>query len=164
MVPSEDYSHGPPLLRGLRIGERRKTETDMAEHPIRKSMNTTAQTDRSRKAQSRPDLAGRKTKLPPINFHLRYKNRMLPTPKLLAELAQALPELYQAVLVVGRWVWVQFDSVPAVGVRQQLAQLGFHWNRNRKAWQHPCGLLSLGSCGDPRLRYGCHAPAGIQRN
>ncbi len=127
-------------------------------------MKTTTQNDRSRKAQSRPDLADCNTKLPPINFHLRYKNRMLPTLKLLAELAQTLPELYQAVLVVGRWVWVQFDSVPAVGVRQQLAQLGFHWNRHRQAWQHPCGLLSLGSWGDPRVRYGCHAPSNIARN
>lgn len=106
-------------------------------------------------------MSGNKAKLPPINFHLRYKNRMLPTPKLLAELSKTLPDLYQAALVVGRWVWVQFDAVPAVGIRQQLAQLGFHQNRTRKAWQHPCGLLSLGSWGDPRLPYGCYAPSRI---
>ncbi len=124
-------------------------------------MNTTTQLIRSEKAQSRPDLARNKSKLPPINFHLRYRNRMLPAPKLLAELAQTLPELFRAALVVGRWVWVQFDAVPAVGIRQQLAQLGFHWNRHRQAWQHPCGLLSLGSCGDPRLRYPTYVPSCI---
>ena len=60
------------------------------------------------------------TGVPAINYRLRFRNRMLPTPKLLGELSKSLPELYQAALVVGRWVWVQFDDVPAAEIRQQL--------------------------------------------
>ena len=52
--------------------------------------------------------------------------------------------------VVGKWVWVTFKEQPAAEVRQQLAQLGFHWNRERQSWQHPCGKFSLRSEADPQ--------------
>ena len=61
--------------------------------------------------------------------------------------------------VVGKWVWVRFTEQPAAEIRQQLAQLGFHWNSARQAWQHPCGSFSLGSQADPREKYSSYFPA-----
>ena len=82
-------------------------------------MKPNTQQSDSVQAQSRPDMR-KGTGVPAINYRLRFRNRMLPTPKLLGELSKSLPELYQAALVVGRWVWVQFDDVPAAEIRQQL--------------------------------------------
>ena len=81
------------------------------------------------------------TGLPQINHRLRVLNRALPTPRLLQELGNALPGLQDAAMIVGRWVWLVFDDVPAVEIRRRLSQLGFHWNRARQAWQHPCGTF-----------------------
>ena len=77
----------------------------------------------------------------PIDGEARKKNRTLPTPKVLNLLLNSLPDVYRAAEVVGKWVWVTFKETPAAEIRQQLAQLGFHWNRERQAWQHPCGLF-----------------------
>ena len=80
---------------------------------------------------------------------MRKQNRTLPTPKVLTALHQQLPAAYRLAEVVGKWIWVQFKEQPAAEIRQQLAQLGFHWNRERQAWQHPCGQFSLSSASDP---------------
>ena len=74
-------------------------------------------------------------------------------------LLTSLPDVYRAAEVVGRWVWVSFNEQPAAEIRQQLAQLGFHWNRERKAWQHPCGQFSLSSPHDPHEKYASYFPA-----
>jgi hypothetical protein len=35
-----------------------------------------------------------------------------------------------------------------------LAELGFHWNNARQAWQHPCGTVQHERAAfDPRKRY-----------
>ena len=70
-----------------------------------------------------------------------------------------MPDVFRVAEVVGKWVWVQFAEQPAAEIRQQLAQLGFHWNRERQAWQHPCGAFSTGSPHDPHEKYGSHFPA-----
>jgi hypothetical protein len=88
-----------------------------------------------------------------IDFEQRRKNRLLETDKVLALLSQALPEIGQWAMVIGKWVWVVFSEAPAPEVRAQLAQLGFHWNRKRQSWQHPCGLFRSGSKADPRSKY-----------
>ena len=75
----------------------------------------------------------------PIDSEARKQNRTLPTPKVLTLLHQQLPAAYRLAEVVGKWIWVQFKEQPPAEIRQQLAQLGFHWNRERQAWQHPCG-------------------------
>ena len=85
----------------------------------------------------------------PIDSEVRKQNRTLPTPKVLTLLHQQLPAAYRLAEVVGKWIWVQFKEQPAAEIRQQLAQLGFHWNRERQAWQHPCGQFSLSSASDP---------------
>ena len=95
----------------------------------------------------------------PIDAEARKKNRTLPTPKVLNLLLTSLPDVYRAAEVVGRWVWVSFSEQPTAEIRQQLAQLGFHWNRERQAWQHPCGQFSLSSPHDPHEKYASYFPA-----
>ena len=99
----------------------------------------------------------------PIDSEARKQNRTLPTPKVLSALNQQLPAAYRLAEVVGKWVWVTFKEQPAAEIRQQLAQLGFHWNRERQAWQHPCGKFSLSSSGDPHEKYSSYHPARIKR-
>ena len=117
-------------------------------------------------AQSAPAQAPaekKDTRLP-IDAAARKKNRTLPTPKVLNALLSTLPDVYRLAEVVGGrpdsgWVWVRFTEQPAPEIRQQLAQLGFHWNRERQAWQHPCGSFSLGSIADPHQKYSSYFPA-----
>lgn len=98
----------------------------------------------------------------PINTEQRWHNRSLPTEQLLQLLAN-VPDAYRFAEVVGKWVWVQFSEIPAAGIRQQLAQLGFHWNNTRQTWQHPCGTLAdeRATC-DPRKRYGSYFPVDVK--
>ena len=100
----------------------------------------------------------------PIDSEARKQNRTLPTPKVLNALFTTLPDVYRIAEVVGKWVWVQFSEQPAAEIRQQLAQLGFHWNRERQAWQHPCGQFSLSSSNDPHEKYSSYRPAHIRRS
>lgn len=44
--------------------------------------------------------------------------------------------------VVGRWVWIEFDSKPSAEIRQGLKDMGFRWSRRRKQWAHNCGHVS----------------------
>lgn len=48
--------------------------------------------------------------------------------------AQSLPAR-----VVGRWVWIKFDTKPAAEIRQSLKDFGFRWSRRRGQWSHNCG-------------------------
>jgi hypothetical protein len=41
--------------------------------------------------------------------------------------------------VVGRWVWVKFDSKPSCQIRQALKDFGFRWSKRRGQWSHNCG-------------------------
>ena len=97
----------------------------------------------------------------PIDAEARKKNRTLATPKVLSLLHTQLPAAYRLAEVVGRWVWVTFNEQPAAEMRQQLAQLGFHWNRDRQSWQHPCGQFRLASQTDPHERYSSYYPARV---
>jgi hypothetical protein len=99
----------------------------------------------------------------PIDTEVRKKNRTLPTPKVLNLLFTSAPDIYRLAEVVGKWVWVTFKEQPAAEIRQQLAQLGFHWNRERQAWQHPCGQFRLSSQQDPHEKYSSYYPARIRR-
>lgn len=44
--------------------------------------------------------------------------------------------------VVGRWVWVKFESKPPAEVRASLKAQGFRWSRRRGQWAHNCGRYS----------------------
>ena len=94
----------------------------------------------------------------PIDSEARKANRTLPTDKVLALLHTVNPDLFNLAEVVGKWIWVQFKDQPAAILRQQLAQLGFHWNRERQAWQHPCGAFRLRGAGDPHEKYSSYYP------
>jgi hypothetical protein len=98
----------------------------------------------------------------PIDIEARKANRSLPTPKVLNLLHAQSPAVYRLAEVVGKWVWVTFTEQPAAEVRQMLAQLGFHWNRERQSWQHPCGQFSLGSAQDPHEKYGSYFPVRVR--
>ena len=95
----------------------------------------------------------------PVDRVRRRRNRRLNTNGVLSILVGVMPEVYQVAEVVGRWVWVQFSQAPAAEIRQKLSQIGFHWNRQRQSWQHPCGRFSLASSQDPREWYGSYFPA-----
>ena len=112
-------------------------------------------------AQSAAAQTERKDNRLPIDSAARKQNRTLPTPKVLSLLHRQLPAAYRLAEVVGKWVWVTFKEQPAAEIRQQLAQLGFHWNRERQAWQHPCGQFRLSSSGDPREKYQSYQPAEV---
>jgi hypothetical protein len=100
----------------------------------------------------------------PIDSEARKANRTLPTSKVLSLLHQQLPAAWRLAEVVGKWVWVTFKDQPTADIRQQLAQLGFHWNRERQSWQHPCGQFSLGSSADPHEKYSSYYPARVKRS
>jgi len=72
---------------------------------------------------------------------------------LLDKLKTEMPELWDRAQVVGRWVWLEFNTPPLQSVRGKLKEFGFHWNGQRKCWQHPCGVESLSSRNDPRGKY-----------
>jgi len=79
----------------------------------------------------------------PIDTEARKKNRTLPTAKVLELLKTSSPGLFKLSEVVGKWVWVSFRETPAPELRQILAQLGFHWNRERQAWHRNKVLPAL---------------------
>ena len=120
-------------------------------------VSRSAQLSSSDTAEAQPD-----TRLP-IDSEAGKKNRTLATPKVLSLLHTQSPAAYRLAEVVGRWVWVTFKEQPAAEMRQQLAQLGFHWNRERQAWQHPCGQFRLASVQDPHEKYSSYYPARVRR-
>jgi hypothetical protein len=88
-------------------------------------------------------------------------NRSLETTRLLSLLKRETPRFFALAEVVGQWVWIKFAEKQPAAVTRVLAQLGFHWNHARKAWQHPCGLFrDRGVNFDPRHKYGSYFPSG----
>lgn len=70
----------------------------------------------------------------------------------LRTVARELPRETE-VEVVGVWVWLHTPEKPPDETRKKLSKAGFHWNRTRKVWQHPCGKFSKASPRDPRMKY-----------
>jgi hypothetical protein len=121
-------------------------------------MKTKTQNQKS-ELKSRPEQLNTKP-LPKIDLALRRANRALNTEKLLALLCSETPRFFAVAEVVGKWVWIQFNAIPAAEIRQQLAQLGFHWNNSRQSWQHPCDTIADERADyDPRRRYGSYFAA-----
>jgi hypothetical protein len=114
------------------------------------------------KAQSRPEQLNTKP-LPKIDLALRRANRVLNTEKLLALLRSETPNFFELAEVVGKWVWIQFADKQPSEVTMVLAELGFHWNNTRQAWQHPCGTIAFERANyDPRKRYGSYFVAKVK--
>ena len=133
-----------------------KTSSGLKAEAAITNINTTAQPQAA--PGTKPD-----TRLP-IDSEARMKNRTLPTEKVLALLQQQDRRLWELAEVVGKWVWVTFNEQPAAEIRQGLAQLGFHWNRERQSWQHPCGQFRLHGNTDPREKYQTFHAADHQAN
>ena len=140
----------------------------------KKTMKTTSQKKSNRLPQEsklvvpqaqtpQPEAPKQDTRLP-IDSEARKANRTLPTEKVLTLLQQHDRRLWELAEVVGKWIWVSFSEQPAPTVRQTLAQLGFHWNRTRQSWQHPCGQFRLSSAGDPHEKYPTYNPADVTTN
>ena len=111
-------------------------------------------------AQDEKERAERKDNRLPIDLRLRQTNRMLTTEKVIELLRAQAPQFFQTAEVIGKWVWIQFTDKQPREITAQLAQLGFHWNNKRQAWQHPCGVFRKApSTQDPRERYGSRFPA-----
>jgi DNA repair protein RadC len=89
---------------------------------------------------------------------------MANTLALLDRMKTEMPELWGQAQVVGRWVWLEFNIPPATEVRKQLHSFGFHWNRDRRCWQHPCGISRGKSSGDPRQYYEVRPATALQLN
>jgi hypothetical protein len=168
VVPPEGYSHGGGLA-APHLREGRRTE-DAQQSSKKKTMKINTQNQNgleSRSAQlssdntetQKKDNRNGKGNLPPIDTEARKQNRTLPTSKVLELLKSNNPGLFNLAEVVGKWVWVQFREMPAPELRRVLAQLGFHWNRERQAWQHPCGAFRLRGAGDPHEKYSSYFPA-----
>jgi hypothetical protein len=102
---------------------------------------------------AQPDNRERTDNRLPIDRDQRAENRKLDTAAVITRLREALPTIAQRATVVGTWVWLSFDTSPAPETRQQISQLGFHWNNTRRVWQHPCGKFTFGSKTDPRDNY-----------
>jgi hypothetical protein len=142
-----------------------KTTSQKNNSGAREQIRNIEQTNTNTEAQTGGTSGtDRKDNRLPIDTEARKQNRTLPTPKVLNLLLTTLPDVYRAAEVVGKWVWVTFKEQPAAEIRQQLAQLGFHWNRDRQAWQHPCGKFSAGSQQDPHEKYSSYQPARVRRS
>jgi hypothetical protein len=121
--------------------------------------NTNKNQNQKSEAQSRPEQLSTGDR-PKINMELRRANRKLETEKLLALLRSETPNFFDIAEVVGKWVWIQFSDKQPPTVTRVLAELGFHWNNTRQAWQHPCGTMpDERATYDPRKRYGSYFAA-----
>ena len=174
MVPSEDYSHGPPCLHGLfrmtgdrprahsravkkktmktKINKNQKTESGLQNRIAQSS------TDKTTEAAA-PAAAGQTPPLIPLDYEKRREYRSLPTASVLSLLQTEAPRFFDIAEVVGKWVWIQFSDKQPREVTAALSQLGFHWNNKRQAWQHPCGAFTMGSDSNPRDKYQTYFPA-----
>jgi len=159
VVPSEDYSHAPPCLAVFFVkGERPKPNR----RAQKKTMKTITKQNSKSELKNRPEPLST-TSRKPIDFIRRRMNRALDTRRLLALLQADAPSFFDLAEVVGKWVWIQFSERQPAKVTRILAELGFHWNQARKAWQHPCGLYrAKASPIDPRQKYGSYFPADLK--
>jgi hypothetical protein len=89
----------------------------------------------------------------------RYANRQLPTEMILNYLRSRLPKQYEIAEVVGKWIWL--ESPAKGGIAAALWLIGFHWNKRRGVWQHPCGRFNPAGLHptDPRTKYRSYFPA-----
>ncbi len=56
-------------------------------------------------------------------------------------------------LVVGAWVWVEFEEKPDADTRAALKEAGFRWIKKRGKWAHNGGVKSRAGKGAPWHKY-----------
>lgn len=86
------------------------------------------------------------------------------TMTLLDRLKTEMPEIWDQAQVVGKWVWLEFNVPPLQEIRSNLKKLRFHWNGQRKCWQHPCGVPRSRAGDDPRSYYQVKPATGMVLN
>jgi hypothetical protein len=59
--------------------------------------------------------------------------------KSIIEVLEFCKDLELPARVVGKWVWILFESKPSASIRQSLKDFGFHWSNRRGQWSHSCG-------------------------
>jgi hypothetical protein len=123
--------------------------------------DTSRRSEEKAEAQSATKPAERP--LPRIDFARRRLNRALSTERVLALLQKEAPRFFQIAEVVGKWVWIEFTDKQPREITAHLAELGFHWNNKRQAWQHPCGKLTPGTESDPHQKYKHYFPADMKQ-
>jgi len=89
---------------------------------------------------------------------------MTNTLTLLERLKTEMPEIWGQAQVVGKWVWLEFNVPPLQEVRAKLKELGFHWNHERKCWQHPCGVRRHRASYDPKEKYEVVPASALEMN
>ena len=151
-------------MRGKQSSKKKHMKTTSQKKSNRLPQNSEQSQQPAPQAQAEPAAPPKPDTRLPIDAEARKANRTLPTDKVLALLHTVNPDLFNLAEVVGKWIWVSFSEQPAPTVRQTLAQLGFHWNRTRQAWQHPCGQFRLSSAGDPHEKYPTYSPADTRTN
>ena len=150
-------------LRCLPSGEASSKRQGDGQRFQKKAMKTThLKIEASAPANVRPSSGSKTSNSEPlhrIDFRLRFQNRGLSTAQVIDLLYHKTPRFWELCQVVGKWVWIQFQNKQPRNVTAQLSQLGFHWNRRRQVWQHPCGQFRTGTWIDPRDKYPTFYPA-----
>jgi hypothetical protein len=119
--------------------------------------------NRSEQASTAKPEAGAETATQSKTASVRDANRLLSTERVLELLKRWMPRQFEIAEVVGKWVWIQFEGRQPRELTRQLSQLGFHWNKKRQAWQHPCGQFTSGTPDNPRDKYQSYFPADARR-
>ena len=130
----------------------------------KKAMKTTKSIEASAPANVRPSSVSKTSKTEQAEFVRHCSNRRLTTEAVLNYLRTRLPRQYELAEVVGKWVWLDVSPTRKPNLAALLWALGFHWNKRRDVWQHPCGKFDpLGSHPtDPRTKYRSYFPADVQ--
>ena len=85
----------------------------------------------------------------------RWENKTQEAPAIIAKMKETAPEVVPFARQVGAWLWITFPARPEAETLNKIKRLGFSWNRNREAWQNPCGVFRPASKNhDPRQFYG----------
>ena len=154
------FAHGFAVSQSCEASSKRQGDGQRFK---KKAMKTThSRIEASAPANVRPSSVSKNSnseQLHRIDFRLRFQNRGLSTPQVIEMLYHETPRFWELAEVVGKWVWIQFDEQPPRHITAALSEFGFHWNRKRQLWQHPCGQFRTGTWIDPRDKYPTFYPA-----
>jgi hypothetical protein len=157
------FAHGIAVFQSCEASSKRQGDGQRFK---KKAMKTThSRIEASAPANVRPSSVSKNSnsgQLHRIDFRRRFYNRGLSTAGLLDLIYYQTPRLWELCQVVGKWVWIEFDEQPPRHITATLSELGFHWNRKRQLWQHPCGQFVTGSRRDPRDKYQTYFPADLK--
>lgn len=123
----------------------------------KKHMNTKNSTTKASTGSARPSSVS-KNGIRQNELARHCANRGLSTETVLNYLQTRLPRLYEVAEIVGTWIWLDVSPARKPNLASLLWALGFHWNRRRGVWQHPCGKFNPAGShpADPRTKYGSY--------